>query len=176
MKGIIIYKGKYGATRQYAYWLAASLSLPVINADEATPAQLADYELIILGSAVYIGKLAIGKWLEQNLKLLADKKLLLFAVCGMTVDSKDEQQKVIENNLEPAIRQATEVFFLPGRCVVAKLKWKDRLILKMGAWMVKDPVKRAVISQGFDRVDQKKLDELISQSMKYLKPELELVV
>ena len=29
MKGIIIYKGKYGATAQYAQWLGEELNFPV---------------------------------------------------------------------------------------------------------------------------------------------------
>nr|WP_294948119.1 flavodoxin domain-containing protein [uncultured Mucilaginibacter sp.] len=159
MRGIIIYQGKYGATEQYAQWLADALRLPLLKAENATPAILAGYELVILGSSVYIGKLTIGNWLKQNLGILAaKKKLLLFIVCGTTVDDAAQQKLIIQNNLDAAIRAATEVFFLPGRCVVAKLAWGDRIMLKLGAWLENDPKKKAVMNKGFDNMDAKHLE------------------
>jgi hypothetical protein len=36
MSGIIIYKGKYGAKKQYAGWLGQQLNLPAAASDEVT--------------------------------------------------------------------------------------------------------------------------------------------
>jgi menaquinone-dependent protoporphyrinogen IX oxidase len=162
MNGIIIYQGKYGATEQYAQWLAGALHMPFLKADEVTPTILACYDLVILGSSVYVGKLTIGKWLKRNPDLLAGKKLFLFIVCGTSAEDKEEQQKLLDNNLEPGFRKTTGVFFLPGRCIVSKLSWIDRLVLKMGAMLQKDPRKKAVMSHGFDHMDQKSLQGLIA--------------
>jgi menaquinone-dependent protoporphyrinogen IX oxidase len=161
MNGIIIYQGKYGATEQYAQWLAGALHMPFLKADEVTPTILAGYDLVILGSSVYVGKLTIAPWLKRNPDLLAGKKLFLFIVCGTSAEDKAEQQKLLGNNLEPEVMKTKGIFFLPGRCVVSRLSWKDRFVLKMGAMLQKDPQKKAVMNHGFDHMDKKNLRSLI---------------
>ncbi|MBD1386568.1 hypothetical protein IDJ75_14875 [Mucilaginibacter rigui] len=162
MKGIIIYQSRYGATEQYARWLAEATRLPMLSLDRATPAILAGYDIIILGSSVYVGKLLVSKWLDQNAGLLAQKKVLLFIVCGTTADDISQQQEIIRNNLGRALSRSIETFFLPGRCVIANLSWKDRIVLKIGAWLQKDPQKKVVMNQGFNYMDQKNLTRLIA--------------
>ncbi|MCC8426413.1 flavodoxin domain-containing protein [Mucilaginibacter sp. UR6-11] len=162
MKGIIIYQGRYGATDQYAHWLADALGLPLLRVESATPATLAGYDLIILGSSVYVGKLLIAKWIDQNAGLLAEKKVFLFIVCGTTSDDSIQQQQLIHNNLGRAISRSITWFFLPGRCIISKLSWKDRLVLKIGAWFEKNPKKKRVMKQGFDELDRRHLDKLIA--------------
>ena len=70
MKGIIIYKSKYGATSQYAHWLSEELKLPAREPEEITSNELADCDFIIVGSAVYVGNLLIRKWLKKHLDIL----------------------------------------------------------------------------------------------------------
>ena len=162
MNGIIIYQGKYGATEQYVQWLASALHVPFLKAGDVAPATLAGYDLVILGSSVYVGKLTIGRWLKRNPNLLAGKKLFLFIVSGTSAEDKAEQEQLLGKNLEPEFRKTTGIFFLPGRCIVSKLSWKDRFILKMGAMLQKDPQKKAIMNHGFDHMDQKSLQDLIS--------------
>lgn len=161
MKGIIIYAGKYGATDQYAQWLAEALKLPRLRAENATAAILSSYDVVILGSSVYIGKLYLRKWLILHLSDLADKKVFLFIVCGSTDENQAEQRKLIETNLTPSFQRSAQVFFLPGRCVIDKLSWLDRIGLKLGAMMAKDPKQKANMNSGFDRMDRTALDQVI---------------
>jgi len=161
MKGIIIYQGRYGATEQYATWLAGALKLPMIKTDVATPGILTKYDMVILGSSIYVGQLVINKWLKQHSKLLTNKKLFLFVVSGSTTTDKLMQQQVLDKNLHPLLRDKVKVFFLPGRCLKARLSWKDRIVLKMGAWLEKDPQKKMVMENGFDNMDKKALDIMI---------------
>lgn len=158
MKGIIVHKGKYGTTALYARWLSESLGLPVLSMEEASPAALDGYDLVILGSSVYIGSLLIAKWLDQNAGLLADKKVLLFIVCGTTAEDHIQQQELINRNLGQALRKSIQAFFLPGRCVISGLSWKDRLMLKIGAWLEKDPKKKALMKAGFDNMSRQNLE------------------
>jgi menaquinone-dependent protoporphyrinogen IX oxidase len=162
MNGIIIYQGKYGATEQYAQWLAGELHMPFLKADQATPTILAGYDVVIIGSSVYVGKLTIGKWLKRNSSILANKKIFLFIVCGTSADDKAEQRQILRTNLEPRVMKTRGIFFMPGRCIVAKLAWTDRLVLKLGAMLQKDPQKKAVMNHGFDHMDKKNLRSLIS--------------
>ena len=61
MKGIVVYKGKYGATRQYAEWLGAEFALPVQPAETLTREKLFLFDYIVIGSSVYVGKLLMRK-------------------------------------------------------------------------------------------------------------------
>ena len=65
MKGIIVYKGRYGATEQYAKWLEEELKVPAFSAENIWE-EFAKYNFLIIGSSVYIGKLEIRKWLKKN--------------------------------------------------------------------------------------------------------------
>jgi menaquinone-dependent protoporphyrinogen IX oxidase len=80
MKGLVIYKGRYGATKQYAMWIGQELELAVASADRFPQGYLNDYDFVIIGSSVYIGKLEIAKWLKKNFNTLASKKLFFFQV------------------------------------------------------------------------------------------------
>ena len=66
MKGLVIYKGRYGATKQYATWIAKELGLPAASADRFPVDELSKYDYFVIGSSVYIGKLEIRKWLKKN--------------------------------------------------------------------------------------------------------------
>lgn len=169
MKAIIIYRGKYGATDQYAHWLADILGISLLKAENATSEILAGYEIVIVGSSVYVGNLLLAKWLDRHAGDLVDKKVLLFIVCGTTADDSEEQQLLIRNNLGRALRASIAVFFLPGKCVISRLSWKDRIVLKMGAWLQKDVHKKALMNRGFNHMDKKKLDPLIIAFRQLLK-------
>jgi len=174
MNGIIIYHGKYGATEQYAQWLSESLRMPMLSAKAARQSIIADYDIVILGSSVYVGRLVIHRWLKRNLSLLKNKKLFLFIVCGTSSDNSFQQQAIINNNVDPAIRGNCEIFFLQGRCIVSKLSWVDHFILKIGAMREKDPKKRANMTKGFDSMDKKNLKSLIGHISQLLKLETSL--
>jgi menaquinone-dependent protoporphyrinogen IX oxidase len=93
--------------------------------------------------------------------LLAGKKLFLFVVSGSTTNDKLLQQQVLDKNLDPMLRGMVNAFFLPGRCQKSALSWTDRIMLKMGAWLEKDPQKKMVMENGFDNMDKKALHPLI---------------
>ena len=80
MNGIIVYKGKYGATRQYAQWLGHELNLPVYMPDELQKKELSLCDFMVIGTSVYIGKLQISQWLRSNLDVIRGKKVLYLQV------------------------------------------------------------------------------------------------
>lgn len=94
MKGIVVYQSKYGATNKYAQWIGSDLGLPVFETRELDPGQLEKYDLIILGSSVYIGRLLIKKWLKNNFKYLLNKKTFFFVVCGTPVDQREKLDNI----------------------------------------------------------------------------------
>ena len=158
-KGIVVYKGKYGATRQYAEWLGAELALPVQPAEKLTREKLSSFDYLVIGSSVYVGKLLMGKWLRKNLALLGSKKLFLFIVCATPDSERTTQAGIIKGNVPASLLGQLNISFLPGRLVRHKLSWKDALLLRLGGWLEKDPVKKRAMLSDIDGVKMENLSK-----------------
>ncbi|HKH60813.1 MAG TPA: flavodoxin domain-containing protein [Flavitalea sp.] len=161
MKGLIVYSSKYGATRQYAQWIAEELEITVLTSDAATAEDLVKYDFLVVGSSVYMGKLLITEWLKKNISRLQNKKLFLFVVCGTPSSEKEKQQRILDENVPALLRQMSHTFFLPGRLIKKELSWTDRLLVKIGAKMEKDPIRKKAMLEDIDAVKSENLDELI---------------
>ncbi|MGZ3946220.1 MAG: flavodoxin domain-containing protein [Mucilaginibacter sp.] len=167
MKGLVIYKGKYGATAQYAAWLGEALYLQVVDSDHQNANSLAKYDYLIVGSPVYMGKLLIKDWLEENEWVLLNKKLFIFIVSSASPGEKARQETVLKNNLPETLAANATVFFLRGRVVINKLSWMDRLTVNIGAMMEKDPEKKALMRRGFDGVKRENINDLIKNALQF---------
>jgi menaquinone-dependent protoporphyrinogen IX oxidase len=161
MKGLIAYKGKYGATAQYAAWLGRMVQWPVMQAEDLTTSIVEDYDCIVLGSSVYVGKLQLKQWIKRFLPPLRKKKVFFFIVCGTPAERKDELGKISKNNIPSELINGQNVYFLPGRMFKKKLSLLDGLILRMGASMQKDPAEKQRMLQDFDGVKREHLDTLV---------------
>jgi len=162
MKGIIIYKSKYGATKQYADWLSELLHLPTVESDNINTNNLQAYNFIVLGSSVYIGKLLIRQWLKENQEVLQNKKVFLFVVCGTPSDKKDKLDKIVRDNIPAEIKNRCEIFFLRGRIRRSALSWSDRFLLKIGALMAQNPNDKKNMSAEYDAVEKENLVPLLN--------------
>lgn len=114
MKGVIIYKGRYGATKQYAEWLEEELKIPVFSAENIQE-EISDYDFLIIGSSVYIGKLVIRNWLKKNLRSISNKKIFFFQVSGTPPHETEKLETYLRSGISKEMRQKIEVFFLPGK-------------------------------------------------------------
>ena len=167
MKGILIYKGKYGATKQYAEWLSDSLDLFLYNPANLVEEQLESAEYVVIGSSVYIGQLVIKSWVQENLEILKNKKLFFFVVCATPDSEKEKQQTIIRQNIPAILLPNTSVYFLPGRLVIKDLSWRDRIMLRMGAFLEKDPEKKRAMMHDIDAVKRENLELIIESILHY---------
>ena len=81
MNGIILYKSKYGATKQYADWIAEKTGFSCIKTDDADVKKVSGYDVIILGGGIYASGIAGLSFLKKNIGKLKDKKIIVFC-CG----------------------------------------------------------------------------------------------
>lgn len=176
MKAVIIHKGKYGATKQYALWLGHELGLQVRSANIINGNQLDPFDTLLIGTSVYIGKLKIRDWLKENLDFLKNKKIILFQVAGSPPEEKDKRQAYNTASIPASIIGNCECYFLPGRMIIGKLSWKDRFMLKMGARLAKDPKDRKTMLTDYDHVKKENLAELISEMKKRMLGTAPLIV
>ena len=169
MAGIIIYKGKYGATEQYSAWLAQELKIPNYQAETENPEILNHCNYVVLGTSVYVGTFQLAKWIRKHQQSLQGKKIFLFVVCGTPASEKEKLNALIQKNIPPSLLSNTAVFFLKGRMIKSKLSVFDRFVLRMGASMVSDPVEKKTMLTDFDEVKKESLQDLI-RSVKAFMP------
>ena len=167
MKGLIVFKGKYGATAQYANWMGEELNFPVCSADGISNKDLQPYDLVIIGTSVYIGKLQITRWLKDNLAGLKSKKIFLFLVAGTPPDQKEKLEPYIRTGVPAELMANCIIFFLPGRLIIKNLSWKDRFMLKMGARLAKDAAVKKAMLTDYDHVKKENIIVPVKEIKKY---------
>jgi menaquinone-dependent protoporphyrinogen IX oxidase len=170
MKTLIVYKGKYGATCQYACWLGQELQAPVMESDDAGHVSLEMYENIIIGSSVYVGKLQMKDWIKRYAKILAAKNVFFFVVCATPAHEQGKTADIIKQNIPEQLIQPNNIYFLRGRMVKKGLSLPDLFTLKLGALLQKDPAARESMLRDFDEVKRENLFPLI-KAVQILKPQ-----
>lgn len=168
MAGLIIYKGKYGATQQYADWIAREIDIPSYQATHENESILKRSQFIVLGSSVYVGKLKLAKWIQNHKDILEGKKIFLFIVCAASANEVRKRDEIVRNNISEQLLKHTEVFFLRGRMIKSQLSFTDGLILRMGAAGVKDAAEKKRMLTDFDDVKKENLKDLLTAIHGYL--------
>jgi menaquinone-dependent protoporphyrinogen oxidase len=100
MRALVAFGTKYGSTVKVGEEISRmleeeGLGAEVVNLDERKVMDLAPYDLVVVGSAVIIGKWTKGArtFLEQNHDALRGKKLAMFACCGdVLAESKERRE------------------------------------------------------------------------------------
>jgi menaquinone-dependent protoporphyrinogen IX oxidase len=161
MKGVIIYKGKYGATEQYARMLAETTGFLLARPEDLSDDELDNYDCVVLGSSVYIGKLQLKQWMDNHSGLLRKKKLFIFIVCGTKSDDKAQTCQILKDNIPAELKLAVRVFFMRGKMNKNKLSFKDRLLLHMGAFFTKNPIDKKNMLTDYDEVSPSNLFPLV---------------
>jgi menaquinone-dependent protoporphyrinogen IX oxidase len=175
MKGLVIYKGKYGATKQYAMWIGQELQLSVASADRFPLDELSKYDYFILGSSVYIGQLEIKNWLQKNFKVLQNKKIFFFQVAASPSEQLEKRESYNKASLPADILKKIQFYYLPGRMIMRNLSAWDRFLLRMGAKFTKDPVEKQKMLTDFNDVKKENIGSLVKAVQNFTniyKPEI----
>ena len=167
MKGVIISKGKYGATQQYSTWLAEELQLPLLVPGKVDAATLATYDYVVVGSSIYIGKLVLNSWLKKHADLLQAKKVFLFIVCATPPSQVEKLEVIRQQNVPPVLLNQCVVHFLHGRIIKKQLSLKDNFMLRLGALLQKDPEAKKKMLQDFDDVRRENIIPLVKDITLY---------
>lgn len=99
---VVLYYSKYGATKQYAEWIAEELGADLVDARARKPKlrDIKDYDTIIFGGGIYSGGIKGVELITKNWsKGLSQKRVIVFAV-GMAVDVEANREQCREINFE----------------------------------------------------------------------------
>lgn len=132
MNTLIVYATKYGCAEKCAMELSKEFdgNVEIINLKENKRIDLVEYENVIIGGSVYIGKIQkeVADFINQNLKELLNKSIGLF-ICGM--QEGDELDKEIAANFpEDLLNKAKSVKHFGGEFIFKKMNFMEKAIVK----------------------------------------------
>lgn len=158
MKGIILYKSKYGATKKYAQWISEETGFPCIETNKAKISDVKKYDTIVLGGGVYASGIAGLSFLQKHIDELADKQVIVFC-SGASPYEEKAFQAVRTHNMKGKLENIP-LFYCRGAWDVESMSIVDRNLCKMlrKAVVKKDPSEyeiweRALMEAGDDYCD-----------------------
>ena len=75
MKTIVVYKSKYGSSKEYAFWIAEELGCEAVDVKNIKIEKLYEYDTIIYGGGLYAEVINGITLITRNLDKLKDKKI-----------------------------------------------------------------------------------------------------
>ncbi|MCW5906572.1 MAG: hypothetical protein KIS94_01850 [Chitinophagales bacterium] len=162
MQGVVVYKSRYGAAKQYALWLAEALNIPALTEKEADETALRHCNYIIAGSSIYMGKIMLKDWLTKNTGLLKNKKIFLFIVGAAPPEQTEKTRQYFSDNIPADLLQQSSCFYLQGKSIFSELSWLDKLLLKAGAHFAPTPEDKKAMLTDFNAINKHNLNELLS--------------
>lgn len=188
MRTAVVYYSRYGATEQYAKWIAAELGADLILSKKCKIKDLQDYDTIIYGGGIYSGGIRGIELITDNWdKGLSEKRVICFGV-GIAVDNEANQKQALEINFgKRFVLEKDEngefkqpenwrdllkekilpipCYFLPGAFDPNKLTRFDRGVIKLTRkMMAEDPANAKMLNymeQGCNLVDRDAIAPII---------------
>ena len=170
MKGIILYKSKYGATLKYAEWLSAETGFDVCSVEKAKVQDIEIYDVIIFGGGVYATGIAGLNFLKKNMACLNNKKVIVFCDGASPYDEK-ALLEIKKRNMNGALSNVP-LFYCRGGWDMQSMSFVDRSLCKMLRKSVakKDPSEYEIWESALMAAGEEKCDWT---DKKYLLPILE---
>ncbi|MBL7697948.1 MAG: hypothetical protein JNK79_07310 [Chitinophagaceae bacterium] len=162
-KAVIVYKSRYGATTEYARLLSQILNIPAYETSKITDSKLDEYDIVIAGGSVYVGKIQVAKWMNEKKQILSRKEVFLFVVCGSPGINEAERAVMLSKNIDKSLINRADVTFLKGRMMKRNLSFIDNFLLRMGAALQKNAADRKRMLTDFDEVRKENLDDLVKK-------------
>lgn len=132
MNTIVIYKSKYGSTKQYAQWIAEELNCEAVEAKRIKPNVLKNYDTIIYGGGLYAEIIAGVTLITKNMDMLADKKVIIYTTGLTPIDCREYYDgMVVEKNFKSDIYSKIKMFNFPGKMILSELTPVHRGAIKM---------------------------------------------
>lgn len=128
---VVLYKSKYGASKQYAEWIAEDLGCKSLNIDDINFEDIWAYKTIILGGGLYANNIAGAKWLLKHIDELEGKNIVFYSVGITPLDCRDYYDRlVIEQTFPESLRNKYKVFNFLGKMLTDELTFTHKMALK----------------------------------------------
>jgi menaquinone-dependent protoporphyrinogen IX oxidase len=139
MRAVILYKSKYGTTKQYAEWIANALNADLFDVKDISTAKLSEYDYAVLGGGMYAGSV-LGANLINKIKC---KQIVLFTV-GLADPATTDYSKHIKRMFPDGIPENIKIFHFRGGINYNKLSFVHKTMMSM---LVKSVQKKSILSE-----------------------------
>ena len=129
MKGIILYTSKYGATKQYAEWLAEATGFVCAETKKAKIEEVKQYDTVVLCGGIYASGIAGLSFLKKHIGQLRGKNVIVFCD-GASPDDENTVQAIVSGNMKDALADVP-CFYGRGRFDMEALGFADQTLVKM---------------------------------------------
>ena len=147
MKCLVTYASKYGATKQYAQWIAQALGCDLKEIREVNGSILSRYDIIIHGGGLYAGGLSGIGTIVKYFSVISDKKIIFFS-CGLADPGDPENaahiEAGVEKALKPEMRAKITQFHLRGGIDYSKLSLTHRAMMAM--------LRKTMLQKGYENL------------------------
>ncbi len=130
MSTIILYKSKYGTTKDCAKRIASGLDHSSTVKDISEVSDISEYDIIVIGSPTYAGNMNkdVKNFCKNNLDVLLTKKIAIFT-CGSLIDKyMDVVKACIPESL---IHNAKVIDCFGGELQTDKMNFLEKKIVGM---------------------------------------------
>jgi len=118
MKVLIVFSGKYGSSQMYANRLVHAFGdgSQAVDAKQAKKTDLKEWDNIIVGGGVYMGKIprSLKSFLKKGLKTLKNKKIGLFVCCASKAEDSHITEYFEKNFPSELVEKAVVKSAFPG--------------------------------------------------------------
>jgi len=140
MNTLIVYSTKYGCTEKCAEMLSEKLGgrVELCNLKKRSVPDLAQYDRVIIGGSVYIGRIQkeVSDFVNSNVEALKSKKTGCFICC---MREGDEAKKELAASFpKELLENSAAADYFGGEFVFGKMNFIDRIIVKKVAKTDKD--------------------------------------
>ena len=129
MKGIVIYKSKYGASKKYAEWISEATGFPCVTTKEADINEVTKCDVIIIGGGIYASGIACVSYLKKNIGKLKGKKIIVFT-CGASPYDEKSVNEIIKRNMKDDL-EGIPVYYCRGSFDMKEMSFADRTLCGM---------------------------------------------
>lgn len=131
MNAIVVYKTKYGSTKQYAEWIGEELNCKVVDVNDITVEELEKYDSIVYGGGLYAEVINGVHLITKNIDKLKDKKIAIYTTGITPLECREYYDKyVVEKNFKGGVPECVKLFNFTGKMVMDELTLVHKTALK----------------------------------------------
>lgn len=132
MNAIVIYKSKYGSTKQYAQWIAEELGCNAVERNDIKPEELSSYDTIVYGGGLYAEVINGVSLITKNFDKLKGKKIAVFStgITPIEIRGYYDDYVIKKNFKDTSMLDSIKVFNFLGKMKLDELSFVHRTALK----------------------------------------------
>jgi menaquinone-dependent protoporphyrinogen IX oxidase len=118
-----------GFTKKYSQWIAEELKADLFETREIEAQKLCKYDVIIFGGSLHAVGINGIKLIKENLSLLADKKIIVFAV-GASAPKEGIVDEIRKRNFDVE-QKNLQLYYLRGGFNFSKLDFSNKVLMAL---------------------------------------------